>query len=308
MNKRLVVAIAVLGLGGALLVGGVVATRGSSGGGWTLSWSRPGSLLKRGTGLVKQGKLTEAEQVLKELLERYPTASEAAQALLGLGDIAYQQRKFLEARGLYARTLEQFPRATVAMTVQERLGRVNMDLLFSPIVTEQDQLYEVRVGDSLAKIAKRFGTTIELLKRSNRLKSDTIHPGQTLKVHAGTFRVVVDKSQNTLSLLSNDELFKVYSVSTGADNSTPAGTFTIVNKLEHPVWYKAGAIVPADSPENILGTRWMGWSKEGYGIHGTQDLTAIGQQVTAGCVRMLNADVEELYSVVPQGAQVTVVD
>jgi lipoprotein-anchoring transpeptidase ErfK/SrfK len=252
--------------------------------------------------------LAEAEAAFRELLERYPTAPEAAGALLGLGDIAYQQRKLLEARTLYAKMLEQFPQASVAMMAQERLGRVNMDLLFSPIVAEQDQLHEVKPGDSLAKIAKIFGTTVELLKRSNRLKSDTIHPGQKLKVHAGTFRVVVDKSQNTLSLLSNDTLFKVYPVSTGANNSTPAGVFTIVNKLEHPVWYKAGAVVPANSPENILGTRWMGWSKEGFGIHGTQEPQAIGQQVTAGCVRMLNPDVEELYAVVPQGAQVTVLD
>ncbi len=305
MNKRWVV---VTAIGLVVAMGGVALARGAANGGGALWGSRAGGLLRRGDALMKQGKLDEAVRTYRELLERYPQALEASGSLLGLGDIAYQQRKLVEARDTYAKMLEQFPRASVAMTAQERLGRVNIDLLFSPVVTEQDQLYEVKPGDALVKIAKQFSTTVELLKRGNRLKSDTIHPGQKLKVRAVPFHILIDKSQNTLSLISGDDVFKLYVVSTGMNNSTPVGTFTIINKLEHPVWYKAGAVVPANSPENILGTRWMGWSKEGFGIHGTQAPEAIGQQVTAGCVRMLNPDVEELYAVVPQGASVTVVD
>ena len=52
----------------------------------------------------------------------------------------------------------------------------------------------------------------------------------------------------------------------------------------------------------------MGIDKKGYGIHGTIDPNAIGQQITAGCVRMTNADVEELFSIVPTGTDVTIVD
>ena len=66
--------------------------------------------------------------------------------------------------------------------------------------------------------------------------------------------------------------------------------------------------MPPDSPENILGTRWLGFDKKGYGIHGSVDPSAIGQYVTAGCVRMTNADVEELYAILPVGAEVTIVD
>ena len=50
---------------------------------------------------------------------------------------------------------------------------------------------------------------------------------------------------------------KTYRVSTGKDNSTPIGTFKIVSKLVNPVWYSQGAIVPPESPENVLGTRWL---------------------------------------------------
>jgi lipoprotein-anchoring transpeptidase ErfK/SrfK len=74
------------------------------------------------------------------------------------------------------------------------------------------------------------------------------------------------------------------------------------------VWYKDGAAVPPGSPENILGTRWMGLSKEGYGIHGTTEPGSLGKQATAGCVRMLNAEVEELYGILPEGTEVTIID
>ena len=67
-------------------------------------------------------------------------------------------------------------------------------------------------------------------------------------------------------------------------------------------------MVPPDSPENILGTRWLGIDKQGYGLHGSVDPTSIGKQVTAGCVRMPNKDVEELFDIVPVGTDVMIVD
>ena len=97
-------------------------------------------------------------------------------------------------------------------------------------------------------------------------------------------------------------------MSTGKDNNTPIGNFKIVNKLVNPTWFRTGAVIPPDSPENILGSRWMGLSKKGYGIHGSTDETSIGKQVTQGCIRMKNKDVEELYIIVPQNAKVTIVD
>ena len=119
---------------------------------------------------------------------------------------------------------------------------------------------------------------------------------------------MVDKSQNQLLLTEDNQFFKVYTVATGLNNSTPVGTFKIINKIVNPVWYRQGAVVPPDSPENILGTRWMGWDKQGFGIHGSVDPTAMGHQVTAGCVRMTNSDVEELFTLVPTGTEVTIVD
>jgi lipoprotein-anchoring transpeptidase ErfK/SrfK len=185
-----------------------------------------------------------------------------------------------------------------------------MAILFSTIPDTESETYVVAAGDSLMKISRRYSTTIELIKKANNLKTDVIRPGMKLKVNKNKFSIVADKSQSTLTLLSGEDVVKVYTVATGKNNSTPTGAFVIKDKLVNPTWYTAGAIVPADSPDNILGSRWMGLStpQPGYGIHGTTKPETIGYQSTEGCIRMRNADVEELFIIVPIGTEVTIVD
>jgi lipoprotein-anchoring transpeptidase ErfK/SrfK len=183
-----------------------------------------------------------------------------------------------------------------------------MKLLFSSAITPGSMEYEIKSGDSLDKIARDHKTTVELIKKSNDMASDNIFPGKKIKVRVAGFSIIVDKSQNVLLLKDGDDIFKSYKVATGTNNSTPVGTFKIIEKIPNPPWYKPGAVIPAGSPENILGTRWLGLTKEGYGIHGTTDPKSLGNQVTAGCIRMANGDVEELYSIVPVGVEVTIVD
>jgi len=166
----------------------------------------------------------------------------------------------------------------------------------------------VEPGDTLINIAKKFGTTVELIKEANSLKGDNIQARAKLKVSKAKYKVLVDKSQNILTLLGDDNIIKVYRVSTGENNCTPVGNFRLVNKIIDPVWYAEKAIVPAESPDNVLGSRWMGFNLPGYGIHGTTSPEKIGQQATKGCVRMINAEVEELYKIIPVGTEVTVVD
>ena len=128
------------------------------------------------------------------------------------------------------------------------------------------------------------------------------------KISKAKYKILVDKSQNVLTLLSDNDIIKVYRVSTGENNCTPVGNFKIVNKITNPVWYTEKAIVPAESPDNILGSRWMGFNLAGYGIHGTTSPEKIGQQATKGCVRMINAEVEELYKIIPIGTEVAIAD
>lgn len=229
-------------------------------------------------------------------------------ALMEKGEKAFREGDLLKAREIYKRVMEKFSNPESIAKIQEAMDRVNIAILFSPVVTQDSLTYEVQKGDTLNKIAKKHNTTAEMISKANSLKGSIIRLGQRLKVSKARFSIVVDKSQNILTLKADGEIFKTYRVSTGKNSSTPVGSFKIINKIVDPVWYTQGAVVPPDSPKNILGSRWMGISAPGYGIHGTTEPESIGKSVTAGCVRMKNEEVEELYSIVPEGTEVVIVD
>jgi lipoprotein-anchoring transpeptidase ErfK/SrfK len=270
--------------------------------------SKEAGLINSARSLDKDGKADEAIKELEKVVAEFPESKKAGEALIVLGAIYEKQGKLVDARDSYKKAFESYPDADIVKDAKPKIEELNMKILFSPYVDSCSKEYTVQAGDSLAKIAKVFGTTVELLRRSNNISGNTIRLGQRLKVITVKFSVVVDKSQNLLMLKQNDGIIKTYKVSTGTNNCTPVGTFRITTKLVNPVWYKDGKAIPPTSPENILGTRWMGFDKEGYGIHGTTDPGSLGKQATAGCIRMRNSEVEELYDILPEGTEVTIVD
>lgn len=219
-----------------------------------------------------------------------------------------ERGKWLEAKAKYKEALARAKKRKQKALAQKELGELNIKILFSKTLTPDSILYEVKAGDSLYKIAQENNTTVELLIKANSLKNETIYPGMKLKVMKGDFSILVDRSENKLYLKESDEVFKVYRVATGENLSTPLGTFTIENKLSDPTWYHDNKVIPPGDPENILGTRWLGFSIPTYGIHGTTLPETIGTHSSSGCVRMLNEDVEEIFAIVPAKTQVTIVE
>lgn len=232
----------------------------------------------------------------------------SAQVLLNQAKDLQNKGDLLGAKDVYQRLVNDFSNSSEAMNWQKKSEEINVKLLFSANITPKSVLYEIKPGDTLNKIAREFKTTSDLIKKSNDLVGDRIIPGRKIKVWNAPFSILVDKSQNILILKSDEEIIKTYIVSTGKNNSTPVGNFKINSKLINPTWFKAGAVVPAGTPENILGTRWLGIDVPSYGIHGTTEPQSLGRQVTQGCVRMSNPEVEELYTIVPIGTEVTIVD
>lgn len=215
----------------------------------------------------------------------------------------------LKAKEIYQKILSDYSDFENIESVQKELEDLNIEIITSSVETPQTVIHDVQSGDTLGKLAKKYGTTIELIKMRNDLKSNVIRIGQRLSIWTGSFNIFVDKSQNIFMLRNNDEIIKTYTVSTGKDVSvTPIGEFIIVNKLINPVWFNKGVVLPPESPANVLGSRWMGFDLSGYGIHGTIYPETIGSHETAGCVRMYNEDVEEIFSMVPRGIKVVIVE
>lgn len=236
------------------------------------------------------------------------TGNSSARSLLNQARQLEAKGSLLEAKLLYQKLVNDFPESANVEDLQKKAEEINIKLLFSNVVTPKSIAYQIKPADTLGKIARLHKTTTELIMKSNNINDSLIIPGRKIKVWNAPFNILVNKSQNILLLKSDDEVFKTYVVSTGKNNSSPVGTFKIVNKLTNPTWFKAGAIVPAQSPQNVLGTRWMGFDLAGYGIHGTIEPKELGKQVTQGCVRLNNSDVEELYSIIPVGTEVTIID
>jgi lipoprotein-anchoring transpeptidase ErfK/SrfK len=94
---------------------------------------------------------------------------------------------------------------------------------------------------------------------------------------------------------------------------TPIGKFRIVTMQRNPWWYPpdtawaAGASPIPPGPGNPLGTRWMGLSASGVGIHGTPDAASIGYSASHGCIRMRIPDAEWLFERVEVGSTVFIV-
>jgi lipoprotein-anchoring transpeptidase ErfK/SrfK len=117
-------------------------------------------------------------------------------------------------------------------------------------------------------------------------------------------RIVVSITDRKLAVLQADRVVKIFPTAVGAPASpSPVGVYKIVSSIPEPTWYYKGKIV-GPGKANPLGTRWLGLSIKGYGIHGTNVPSSIGHNASHGCVRMRNKDVEELFGMVGVGDQV----
>lgn len=120
----------------------------------------------------------------------------------------------------------------------------------------------------------------------------------------GSRRIVVSIPDCKLAILESGKVVRIYPTAVGAVGSpSPAGKYTIVTRLTQPTWYGKGKIV-GPGKNNPLGTRWLGLSVLGYGIHGTNAPASIGHNASHGCIRMRNRDVEELFAMVSVGDEV----
>lgn len=190
--------------------------------------------------------------------------------------------------------------------------------LLNPRETEASFRIRVEPGDSLWTICKRVRSeghppvAAGLIRLVNGMSGDTIYVGQNLKVPTTPIRIEVDKGRYHLDVLLGDVLIQRFKVGLGRDNRTPEGDFVVATREKEPTWYMPGeGPVPFGDPRNVLGTRWLGFAPRDdmpnssqFGIHGTWEDDSIGKNRSEGCVRMRNAEIEQLFELIPEGTRV----
>ncbi|MBI1817754.1 MAG: L,D-transpeptidase family protein [Deltaproteobacteria bacterium] len=187
--------------------------------------------------------------------------------------------------------------------------------------------YTVQAGDSLARLAPKFGMSVKLAAAMNNLVDPRkLRLGQPLvfsnrhivaKLADGLVISIVDR---TLYWFKANELIAQFPVAVGkADWETPPGRFKILSRRRKPTWHVPPAIqaemrekgepvktsVPP-GPDNPLGEYWLQLSAGDYGIHGTNAPWSVGRFATHGCLRLRPADVERLFKEAPNDTPVWV--
>jgi hypothetical protein len=126
--------------------------------------------------------------------------------------------------------------------------------------------------------------------------------------------VIIRRDAHRLYFYRGARPLRVFTVATGETwTPTPHGRFRIVSKDRRPWWYPPDSNWAKDldpippGPENPLGTRWMGLSIPGVGIHGTPNPASVGYSISHGCIRMKRRDAESLFRLVRVGTRVWII-
>jgi lipoprotein-anchoring transpeptidase ErfK/SrfK len=119
-------------------------------------------------------------------------------------------------------------------------------------------------------------------------------------------QIIISIADRQLAVIDHGQVLKTYPIAVGARGTpSPDGDFVIINHAKDPIYRGGDAEIPPGK-DNPLGSRWMGLSLKGYGIHGTNVQSSVGKAVSHGCFRMRKQDVEELYTLVQVGDTVMV--
>lgn len=119
-------------------------------------------------------------------------------------------------------------------------------------------------------------------------------------------QIIISIADRQLAVIEQGQVLKTYPIAVGARGTpSPDGDFVIINHAKDPI-YRGGDKEIPPGKDNPLGTRWMGLSLKGYGIHGTNVQSSVGKAISHGCFRLRKQDVEELYALVQVGDTVMV--
>jgi L,D-transpeptidase ErfK/SrfK len=197
------------------------------------------------------------------------------------------------------------------------------------LVTGGEQDYRVKERPSLTYLARTLGLRPWVLSRQTKLKVNTrLKPGTVLKVDTShivptelSHGLVINLPELLLYQFYMGVYQRRYALAVGKRSwPTPTGTYLVLNKRQNPTWNVPISIqdemedmgkevlekVPP-GPNNPLGKYWLGTSADGVGIHATNRPWSVGHFVSHGCIRMLPAEIAQLFPLVEVGTLIKII-
>ena len=150
---------------------------------------------------------------------------------------------------------------------------------------------------------------------SSEMRADLKRQIVSYRTNEAPGTIIVDTPNTYLYLVMPGGKAMRYGIGVGREGFTWSGVKTIEKKAEWPDWTPPPEMIQrqpylprfvAGGATNPLGARAMYLSGSVYRIHGTNAPSTIGEQVSSGCIRMVNEDVMDLYSRVHVGTKVVV--
>ena len=218
--------------------------------------------------------------------------------------------------------------ATERLQAYTGINNLASTLFFSPNIIPGDiasQSYVVKKGDSFARITSREKLAIDwrFIQRINQIASEkALRADMRLKLAHGPFDGEVIKADYRFNIYAGTGSERVMVASfpcgVGTNDSTPVGTFKVRtgSKLIDPEWSnpRTGEKFKSNDPKNPIGERWIGLQGTtpetakftGYGIHGTVEPQSIGKQMSMGCVRLGDAEVQVVYELIGESSTIVI--
>lgn len=188
--------------------------------------------------------------------------------------------------------------------IQSRLDSTANIIFFQP-QPHFIEPYVIQAGDRMEAIAKKYKLSWEYVAQLNRTQPTRIQVGKRLKLLKGPFGAAVDLQEFALTVHLQGYYVKRYDVGIGKDGSSPLGKFPVLNKVANPQYTDPdGKVIDGEDPQNPLGKRWIDLGNS-YGIHGTIEPDSIGKAASAGCIRLRDQDILEVYNFLVIGSEVT---
>lgn len=189
--------------------------------------------------------------------------------------------------------------------IEARLQKLSNYIYFTASDIKNLPSHVIVSGDNIVNIAKQYDVNKELVELANGMaNSSIIREGNKLKIVKGVGSLKVNKKKHTLLLFLDGIFIKRYRIGLGKENKTPEGIFKVnaSAKITRPPWTNKQTGIELEYTDggtngNPLGTHWIPFSDgSGIGVHGTWAPNSIGKDESNGCVRMLNAEVKEVYA------------
>lgn len=252
-----------------------------------------------------------------------PASSRDAARQLAEGFDLIEQGNTVAGRALLSTLLlgsrDQLSDADAAR-VRQRLTDLNGRLVFSPEAVPNDPAtttYVVQSGDLLGSIARRYKVPYPFLELINGIDARRLRVGQSLKLIQGPIHARVDKSEFVMDLYvfgtdGTPAYLTSFPVGLGENDNTPLGKWRVANgKVPNPDWRnpRTNEYFSADDPDNPIGEYWVpitglegdAVGRTGFGIHGTNEPDSIGRNMSMGCIRLGDADIAMVFSMMAPG-------